>query len=347
MTDTVPFTTEKAVEIAKSGKPAKMSVYFLHGIYGELPNCNGIAEEVIDTDEKLAKYGLDPKEGGTFIKVWGCSYLYRGNPAMGHVYGMEQAKSMVSAIPREILTRSKLLGFALLLLFLFRRRRFIEYAHVYMESIRNHSIRHYSPPGIRQGRPVREIRRAMDVAIKNEFDIPAEFDLLTALPGYKEYKKMTAALLTKIAAFATLIMEMDCAYRLPLQDILGEVKWENAKQSPIKETMRLFDLMLERQTNLTVVPGISDRYEGIPHKFRFLKKITWLVLLFSPTARRITRTFLTQLDPAKVGLDESDWYYCLRRNTHNYRGVPLPERLKELARIDKEKGHQYIKFQYK
>ena len=95
------FSPDKVAEIAKSGRKVQMQVYFLHGIYGELPNCNGVAEEIIDTDEKLLKWGKDPAEGGTFVKIWGCSYLYRGNPTMSKVFGMEQAKSMVSATPRK------------------------------------------------------------------------------------------------------------------------------------------------------------------------------------------------------------------------------------------------------
>ncbi len=54
-----------------------------------------------------------------------------------------------------------------------------------------------------------------------------------------------------------------------------------------------------------------------------------------------------ELDTKKVGLDEADWYFCLRRNTHNYRGIPLPERLAELERIDAERKHMYVKVEYK
>ena len=330
------FTTDtiKQLDQAKaSGKPTKMQVYFLHGIYGEMQDCNGIAEEVIDNDEKLTKHGLDPADGGTFVKIWGCSYLYRGNPAMGQVFGMEQAKSMVSEIPRGIIGKSALLSTAMLLLFLFARKRFISYAHRYFNSIRQHSVRLYSPPEERMGRPVREIRRAMAAALAKELGPDIDPEL--------------GGLLTDATNFGTLIMEMDCAYRFPLQDILGEVDRENAARSGYREAMRLFDILLARQTNLTIVPGISERDQGVPYKFRFLKKLARVALLVSPRARRITQNFLIELDPAKVGLDESDWYFCLRRNTHNYRGVPLPERLAELARLDKEKRHQYIKFEYK
>ena len=244
-----------------------------------------------------------------------------------------------------------MLSGALLLLFVFGRKHLIDYMHRYFQSIKYHSIRLYSPAENRLGRPVREIRRAMEVALRKEFNIPADVNLNDLAPSHYALKPIAkydlAGLITKMTAFATLIMEMGCAYRFPLQDILGEVDRDNAVKSGRQEVLRLFKLMEQRQTNLTVVPGISDRTQGIPEKFRFLRKLVSIAMALSPRARRIAQTFLIELDTEKVGLDDSDWYFCLRRNTHNYRGWDLPARLAELDRIDEEKKHQYIKFEYK
>ena len=332
-----------------NGKPITMQIYFLNGIFGELENCNGVAEEVIDNDEKLKKYGFDPAEGGTYIKLIGCSYLYKGNPDQTRVFGMEQAKSNISTLPRDVIGRSWLYSAAVILRALFRRKHFVNDLHVFFNEIKHKTIRHCSPPDIRLSQFTREIRRAMDAALKKEFKINPEFDLYNETePATVKYTALDlAGFITKATAHATLIMELDGAYRFPIQDVLGETDRENARRSGFREVMRLFDLMLERQNNLTIVVGVSDRTSGVPSKFRFLKLIFRVLLLISPLARRIVRNFLVELDTSKVALDDADWYFCLRRNTHNYRGISLPERLKELNRIDTERGHQYIKIEFK
>jgi hypothetical protein len=203
---------------------------------------------------------------------------------------------------------------------------------------------------------VREIRRAMDAALKAELRIDPALDLYAATPHEIRYTDVElAALIAKITAFFTLIMELDGAYCFPLQDMLGELDKEKASRSGWREALRLANLMIERNENLTPIPpetmppipGITDRTFGVPAKFRFIRNLMRLAFLASPFARRLARRFLLELDPKKVGLDEADWYFCLRRNTHNYRGVPITERLAELRRIDAERGHQYVKIEYR
>lgn len=345
----INFLDAKAVEESvkkNNGQPVQMQVYFLNGVLGELPNCNAIAEEVINTDEQMVKYGLDPKDGGTYIKILGISYLYKGDPEQSSVFGMEQAKSNTSTLPRDIVAKSWLYSGAVALRAIFRRKNFINDLHIFFNEIRHKTMRHRSPPDIRLGRFVREIRRAMDIALKKEFKIDPNFDLFNSDPMLGSDLDF-AGMLSKMVGWITLIMEKDGAYRFPTQDMFGETDKENAARSGSREMIRLVNLMIERNTNLTPVEGVSDRMEGVPNKFRFIKRIMQVAYFFSPRARRITQTFLLELDVEKVALDDADWYYCLRRNTHNYRGVPLPERLKELERIDKERGHKYVRIEFK
>lgn len=350
-----PVSIAEAVRRNK-GKPLQISAYFLQGIFGELADCSGICEEIIDTDEKLKKYGLDPAEGGTFLKIVGCSYLYKGNPEQWRVFGMEQAKSNISTLPREIIAESRLYSAAIALRFLFQRRKFIHDLHVFFNEIRHKTIRHVSPPEIRLNQMTREIRQAMDKVVKKEFKIDPAFDLYNATPDDLKFSDIEpAALIVKMVVFGTLIMEFDGAYRFPTQDMLGETDKENAQRSGAREMLRLLDLMIERNINLTpippemlpTIPGITDRTSGVPEKFRFIKKAMRILFFLSSQSRRIIRNFLLELDIDKVKLDDADWYFCLRRNTHNYRGVPITERLKELARIDRERGHQYVKIEFK
>jgi hypothetical protein len=38
-------------------------------------------------------------------------------------------------------------------------------------------------------------------------------------------------------------------------------------------------------------------------------------------------------------LGNNDWYYCLRRDSYNFKGIKIEERLKEAKRIDDEEGN--------
>ena len=331
---------EKAVR-ANGGKPVNIQIYFLQGIFGEIGDkmqCNGIGEAVIH-----------PPEGGTFLKLVGCSYLYKGDPQQSKTFGLEQGKSMISNIPMLLIGKSMIYVSAIGLRFLLQRKKFIEDVNFYLEEIRWKTLRHHAVPDFHMNAYSREIRRAVDVAVKKLLKIDPEYDLYNnTIPSQivGNWKLALAGAITKATAFAVQIMELDGAYKFPTQDILGEKDTENAKRSGVRETMRLFNLMLERQTNLTVIPGISDRTEGVPRKFRFLKYVIGALFLFSSFSRKFAQEFLVELDEKKVALDDADWYFCLRRNTHNYRGVPLPERLEELKRIDNERGHQYLNVEF-
>src|SRR3990167_10227609 len=103
-------------QIQKSGgKPIQVQLYYLNGIFGELAECNGVAEEVIRTEEQFKKYGLDWTKGGTYVKILGCSYLYKGDPQQQRVFGFEQAKSNISSLPRHIIGPSFFYSAAVLL----------------------------------------------------------------------------------------------------------------------------------------------------------------------------------------------------------------------------------------
>lgn len=328
-----PEEVQEAVK-KNEGKPVHMNVYLLYGVYGELPGCEGLAEEVINTDEKLKKYGLDPAEGGTFIKLMGCSYLYKGDPATDKVKGIELAKRCVSVFPRRIIGRSVVLTAALGFLYIFFPKRFWDYACIFAEEIKMKTIGIYGIPEERYNKAEKEIKRAMDVALKDEFNIAPEEDLVNEGDWVKMEKNFMAYALAKLTAFFALFINLDAAYRFQTQDMLGETNKENARRSARKETIRLLNIMISRTTTT------------IDEKFRHVRNALGAAMLFSPRLRRIIQKFLLEINVEKVGLDEADYYFCLRR-TSNYRGFPLAERLRQLYLIDKEKGHQYVNIEFK
>ncbi len=329
---------EQVAEAVKQndGKPVTTSAYIIFGIFGELPGCEGLAEDVINTDEKLKKYGLDPAEGGTFIKLMGCSFLYKGDPATEKVKGIEQAKSNISTLPREIIGRSIVLSGALGFLYIFFRKQFWRHLCVFAEEIRLKTIRIHDIPAERYCRSVREIKRAMEVAVRRKLKIPVGVELLNEGDTGKMRANPLPYAITKLMAFFALFLELDVAYRFPMQDVLGERSREGAQKSITGEVLRILQTLINRDT-----PNPCTLT-----KFKYVKKVIAAVMLFSPQVRGILREFLMELDADKVKLDEADWYFCLRRSSYNYRGMPLADRFRELYLIDRAKGHQYINIEF-
>lgn len=308
-----------------------MEIYLIHGIFGELENCNGVGE-----------FLLEPEAGGTFLKVVGCVYLYKGNPAESKVFQLEQAKSNLSTLPREIIAKSWLYSLAAGLRFMLWRKQTIHDLNIFLEEIMHKTLRHVSKPTIRVNSPQKEIVRAMEVALREEFNIDPdvkfptwEVPSMALTPGDVAGQPIElAAVVMKFTLFIGEMMEWDCAYRFPLQDMFGELDQEAASQDPVKEFRRIFRIATERGVRLG-------------NRFTFIEKLLPLFFWFNPQMKSILKNFLLELNLEKVVLDEADYYFCLRRNTYNFKGKTLEERMAELAVIDAEKGNQYVKFEYR
>ncbi len=343
-----PTTSIQALQdAARTG--TKPHVILLTGIFGELEDCSGVAEEIIETPEQLAKHGLDPAEGGTFMKIVGCSYLYKGYPQEYKVRGMEQAKGNISSIPRLIIGKSIILSAAVATLFVFFRKRFIHYAHIYFNEIKFRTLPHIGMPYERYGYYVKEVARAVRAALNREFRIDPSIPLLDLHPDNMVVGKFLGflwrrfshlelpALITKALAFVCVFMDNDSAYSLRTRDALGEMDKERARRSGAREFLRILQILADRESYIG---------RDVRNKWLFIRRCVRVAFWVSPRARRLAQYFLLELNLDKVRLDDADWYFCLRRNSYNFRGIPLEQRLKELERIDKERGHVYVKIQY-
>lgn len=295
------------------------------GIFGELEDCDGVEEKRIE-----------PEEGGTLIKLVGCTALFKGDATAHRVNQMRLAKSMVSNIPRVVIGRSKLISAAYALQFLFFRRKFLNAAHFYIEEIIKKSVAYVAQPYIRYNKFEKEIMRAMGVALRKEYGIQADFDLMNASTHLNQRSPILAAVVIyKFVSFLCVLLAFDAAYRLRVQDGFGEVNdwWQLRYGDVRKEILRVADIVVERE-------------QAIKDKFKFFRNVLSLLLLVSPRARRIARNFLLELDIDKVVLDDHDWYFCLRRPSYNFRGMPIWQRLEEAVRIDKEKDHWKVQLIY-
>lgn len=299
---------------------------FVQGAYGDMEKCEGMLESV-----------TTPPEGGTFMKYFGCSYLAKGFPANEVVEAMGLAKALISLLPREILARSIVLSSALLILFLFAKKRFYYYANVYIEMIYERTVRKLGMQVERYNQFAKELARSTELAIKREvpeFEKPLTY--VSPAEASTDKGLRLPVLIAKLSGFICFFLEHDNAYRFRVQDALGCLNKENVKKSIIGEVRRLFGILKSRE---------NSQY-GIREKWERLEKLIVPFLYVSRTARRIARNTLLEIDIDKIKLDEDDWYFCLRRRAYNFKGVSLEDRLREKDRIDIEKDHVFLKFVY-
>ncbi len=281
-------------------------IEIIGGVFGEWLGCDGMVEEVIK-----------PAWGGTFVKIYGCSYLFKGYPDKNSVRGMDMSKAMVSAIPREIIGRSFLLSGSLIILFLFFRKRFIGYLDRLFTIINERNL-HYEIPKDEYCGSVKEIKRAVAEALSQEIN---DWSVLVG----------------KITRFGCLFLERDTAYRFRVQDAFGELN-PNAKNS-VKELFRILDIMISRERSKSLTGGYITDMIG---KWKFIKSVLQIALFTSPQLKKIISRIIKNIDPEKIKMDDADWYFCLRYLSYDFGGKNREWRFAERDRIDKEKGHIFL-----
>lgn len=319
---------ELAEEIRNDIRSGK-TVYALAGAFGEFQGCDGYIKETIK-----------PEEGGSFIRLYGCTYLIKGNFNHYRVHGIELSKSLISEIPRDLIAKSTTLTIAIGLLFLFARRRFIHYLDHYFDVIIRRGIRWHDLPLKEYNVMPKEVLRATKMAIIEQFGMDeGEVDRYQEVDhpiGYiysynvRMQKKQLGALLSRVSRFAALFLELDSAYRFRVQDAFGEIDAGAAHENPIKEFYRCLDILHDR-----------DRPEGtgVRHKWRFLKIVFPILFFLSPGIKRFVSLCMIHVDPQKIKMDESDWYFCLKYRSYNFGGLSEEERFALREKIDAEKGH--------
>lgn len=293
-------------------------IFITNGAFGDIsPQCAGLVEFPI----------LTPETGGTFIKFYGCSYLLKGNLEHNTTREIGLAKSMLSAIPREIIMQSFLLKSALFLLYFFAKNRFYHYLWIYSDILIKQTFVSELIPYERRNKMTKELERALEYSLNlNGFTYE-----------YKEYHNNEANLgdiVRNFAKFIYFFLETDVAYRFPFQDIILLLNKENLEKSFKNEINRLFDILEDRA---------DKENEYLLRKFVYLRKI---ILLLPKDLKVILKDFLLNLNLEDVKLDEDDWYFCLQRK-YNYGGLTLKERIKIKEKVDNEKGHIVLEFNKK
>ena len=320
ITDTVNISPEKRAIIEKIQSRGN-NIAVINGVFGDMEGCDGVVEERIE-----------PAQGGLFVKIMGCPYLFKGFPDKRIVEGLAIGKSLISLLPRLIIASSYFWRISFLIRYLFSPTYFWHDMHIFAWNLYQNVATKSELPRKLYNKPTNVLREAVDTALSqcldyeysNQYKIDPRHGDIHVVNKVREIWET----ITCFFEFIYLFLEQDNAYRFRLQDVIPLVKKENIKKDVVKEVSRLFDILIEREHPMY----------GIAHKWKRLKNIIIPLLWFDKRMAKFTRLFFLAIDTKEFALDEADRYFCLRRRSHNIDGTILSDRLKEKERIDKEKG---------
>ena len=318
----IPDEVKRLVDKINSG-----NIGIVSGALGDMENCEGFVERIIE-----------PLDGGRFTKFFGCTFLFKGYPIKQIVEGIGFSKAFFSMLPRKILAKSRYWKTALFIRYLFARKYFWHDLHIIFFTIYINIVMKAGLPHFKLNKPTKALKNAIDRALnecanfqeKNQYSIDLRHGDIHVVNKKREIWETLAL----AAEFIYLFIEYDNAYRFRIQDAFETLKKDRLKGFGAVWTIaKLFDIMIERE----------DEMHGIRSKWRELKKIIIPILIIDANLRKFIRTFLNKLDIQDISLDKDDWYFCLKRMSYNFRGIPLKERLAERKRVDKKMGHKYYR----
>lgn len=288
----------------------------INGAFGDMSECDGIVEEVIQKPE-----------GGIFLKLYGNPHLFKGMPRFEVVEMLNLPKSVVSLIPRELL-RSWYLRIMLAGFYIFSRKHFWHALRTIFQRVHDLSLTRIRYPNLKSySRPIRHLRQCFENTIRQIYnvDINSNMVLLEGTDYIGPREKLIFA--ACVSELVYQLIENDNAYRLRLQDIFREFNRENIEKDVRGEILRLLDIAIKREkTNLMI------------EKWIFLRRLASFILRFK-AIKKFAKHYFLMIEKEEMVPDGEDWYFSLRRSGYEFNGMPIEERLKIKEQIDKEKGH--------
>lgn len=250
---------------------------------------------------------------GIQTKFYGCSILFKGDLRREVIDGVATVKRVMMA-SAELALKYK---FSLIrFLFSYKKalRNFVDwFIQIYEADLGQKSYKN-----LNDFAPVpRELIRA---GLKLAEEIPLGKYPLSRW-GPREYRIDVKRLFWCVGT----IIQSDFAYYWRVQDPLSNFQKTNDIR---KEIGRLFNLAIERENQ-------------IKEKFIILKRAAMIILLFPPI-KRLAIKYFNELNIDKIQPDEEDVYWSGRRAGYNFGGISYEEKIKEIERIDKEKGNVII-----
>jgi hypothetical protein len=152
--------------------------------------------------------------------------------------------------------------------------------------------------------------------LEDDFQMPVTRELRYIVTSFLLELKADEVIANRIGLVLAHIIEYDNAYRLRIEDVMGEAR-EDQLQKP-KELFRLLKVYSDREIN-----------RNIPRKIRavfFLLRIA----LFVPAVRKAYVMTMKGVELKNLQLDEIDRYWVLFRTDYNFLGKSHEERKKLL-----------------
>lgn len=285
----------RLMDMFRSGKTPRI----VHGAFGpETEDSDAYEEEIIR-----------PPEGGRMTKLWGCSFLYKGNFDAELVHGIQMPKAMFSEVLAEMLVYLPFVGIGWFLTYIFQRKALLRFINDFMDRMEWRVMKWYFIPENEYNDFTKEIKRAVKVAI-----------------GKVCGEGVLGTIVRRVVEFVCLVIESDNAYRLRFQDAFAE-----AHARGQFKLYGVLAVLIERETK-----------RGIGHKWRRFRMALKVGLPLYPELRKVIDETFKNINIEKCKPDEADWYFGLRFLSYNFRGWTVEEREAERSRIDKEKGHIYF-----
>ena len=315
------------------------------GVFGEQSGRDGWIEQIIkrhdgvfytkdystDAWKRAEKEDWFPNQDGAFIKLYGCSYLFKGSVPQASVHGIEMAKIVLfQVVPQLPLFTFLGLGFD----FLFRRQRFWTFMDWLGSQIHHRCLRHYDIPAEEYNVFAKELSKAFVLALYKVWKIDItrpyydmdhpNFRPEQELPhlGDNFGKNRLGYILARFWTFVVFFLQQDFAYRSRIQDALG-TRPKNLEQ--------FLNVLITRETKF-----------GVGYKWKFLLKGIHVILFLEPKLKEATDAFFHFVDFEKVQQDEADRYFSLMYRSYNFQGKPFEERKKEWDRLNIEKGMVFL-----
>lgn len=256
---------------------------------------------------------INPEEGGTFIKYYGCPILYAGMSSLPVVRAMRIPKYLFSGLPKDIMKYGRFLPVALALEWFFNRNGLLEIVRSALWGIHKKVLEIIETwPEKSYNKSEQEIYRALILAMNGK-------------ETWVEGKEVWEGIIYFGARFLRTFFFVDNTYKSRVQDALYKAK----------NLIHALDILISREV------ASSGSTQKIWKIIRFAFKIMrWT----SPTLRKIEKKFFEELDKEKVKMTEADEFFSNLYKSYNFRGLPREERKKQWQ--EQVKKHKVVFLMY-
>lgn len=280
----------------------------------------------MSSQERLAEFNPDgtpkieyPPEGGMFV-------YYKGHPFPEKLFPFPEAIYCIDPVKRAIVNTLRFFKesrlaqvLAGLSLFLPGRKKmlisymylFASFAEVTVQKIR------LKPEGY--CRSARNVFKA-GMAVRELF--PADGKSFSE-DEYTDNKYMIEVFTHTLCS----IWEFDSAYRYRFQDVLSNLDKVAFDKNPVREILRLMDIAMQRES----IGKLTSNLKGMRMALKFL--------LLNKTVKKILKTFVANLEPAELVLDDGDRYWCYQFGDYEFEGLTKEAREIWYQNIAKQYGY--------